>query len=140
MANPAPGFQQHPGYTIELADEPGHVQIRARGVTLVDTRRAVHLREQRHVPVLYVPLADMDMSCFEPTDTSTYCPFKGHARYWNIRVGDELIENAVWNYPQPYDEMLPIADYASFYIDRVDELLIDGQPAERKAPGWTERK
>ena len=36
------------------------------------------------------------------------------------------------------DEMLEIAAYASMYMDRMDQLLIDGAPAERIKPGWTD--
>ncbi len=138
MANPAPGFRKHPDYRIELRPEPREVTIRVAGETLVTTRGAVHLLEQRHAPVLYVPLADMNTAVMRETEHSTYCPFKGYARYWTIRTDAAELENAIWNYPEPYDEMLEIAAYASMYMDRMDQLLIDGAPAERIKPGWTD--
>lgn len=137
MANPAPGFEKYPTYRIELRPEPGEVTIRVGGETLVETRGAVHLLEERHAPVLYVPLADMNSAIMHETDLSTYCPFKGHARYWTIKTSTVDLENAIWNYPEPYDEMTEIAGYASMYMDRMDELLIDGEPAEQHKPGWS---
>ena len=37
-----------------------------------------------------------------------------------MRVGDRVSENAVWNYAKPVEECPDIADYVSFYWDRVD--------------------
>ena len=36
------------------------------------------------------------MQYLEPTEHTSYCPFKGHARYWTIRVGEHSAANAVW--------------------------------------------
>jgi uncharacterized protein (DUF427 family) len=65
-------------------------------------------------------MADVRMDLFTPTDHHTHCPYKGDASYWSIRVGDRVAENAAWAYRDPYREMLAIADYVSFYWDRVD--------------------
>src|SRR5262249_34292398 len=46
--------------------------------------------------------------------------YKGTASYWTIRVGDKISENAVWGYPEPYDEVAAIQDFVAFYWDRVD--------------------
>jgi uncharacterized protein (DUF427 family) len=32
------------------------------------------------------------------------------------------VENAVWSYETPYDDMTPIAGYLAFYADRVDAI------------------
>ena len=54
------------------------------------------------------------------TEHHTYCPYKGTASYWSIAVGDRLSENAVWAYPEPFDEVAALKDYVAFYWDRVD--------------------
>ena len=55
-----------------------------------------------------------------PTDHHTFCPYKGTASYWTIAVGDRVAENAVWGYPEPFDEVAAIKDYVAFYWNRVD--------------------
>jgi uncharacterized protein (DUF427 family) len=61
------------------------------------------------------------------TDLVTHCPYKGDASYWSIRSGARTVENAVWSYEMPYDDMAPIAGYLAFYADRVD--AIEERPA-----------
>ena len=97
------------------------------------------LHEARHRPVYYIPKADLAMEYLEPTDQESYCPFKGHARYWTIVVGDERAENAVWAYDDPYDELPQIKDHVAFYADRVDAISIDGEVQDPVGPGWTDR-
>jgi len=55
-----------------------------------------------------------------PTDHHTFCPYKGTASYWTIKVGSKVTENAVWGYPDPFDEVAAIKDFVAFYWDRVD--------------------
>jgi uncharacterized protein (DUF427 family) len=49
----------------------------------------------------------------------THCPYKGDASYYNITIGDRLIENAVWSYEEPYEAMKAIAGHLAFYPDKV---------------------
>ena len=54
------------------------------------------------------------------TDHHTYCPYKGTASYWTIKVGDKVSENAIWGYQEPFEEVTAIKDFVAFYWDRVD--------------------
>jgi uncharacterized protein (DUF427 family) len=60
------------------------------------------------------------MELLSPTDHHTFCPYKGEASYWTIAVGGRTSENAVWGYPDPYDEVPQLKDLVAFYWDRVD--------------------
>ena len=55
------------------------------------------------------------------TDTSTFCPYKGTARYWTLALADgtELVD-AVWSYEEPFPECGPVAGYVSFWGDDVE--------------------
>ena len=55
------------------------------------------------------------MDLLTATDHTSYCPFKGTARYWSIGAGARRAENAVWAYDEPYDEALPLRGHAEFY-------------------------
>ena len=134
MSNPAPGFEKYPDYQIDLTPEPGTVTLHVAGEVIARSSRAVHLAEQRHAPVLYMPREDLIDGFFESTDHTTYCPFKGTATYLSIRAGDIVLDNAVWCYAEPYDEMEDIRGYVSFYMDRIDDLQIDGASSERHKP------
>lgn len=120
MANPGPGYREHPEHKITVQPYSGQVDIDAHGVPVAASGRALELREATYPPILYLPKSDVRMAQLEPSDHSTYCPFKGHARYWHIRAGDQLIANAVWAYDEPYDEVAMIKDHVAFYRDKVD--------------------
>jgi len=114
------GFKTNPEYKIAFEASPRRVRIQFNGETIADSTGARLLFETRHLPVYYFPRSDVRMDLLRPTEHHTFCPYKGTASYWTIRVGDKSSENAVWGYPEPYDEVDAIKDYVAFYWDRVD--------------------
>ena len=114
------GFKTNPDYRITFEPSPRRVRVKFNGETIADSTNARLLFETRHLPVYYLPRSDVRMDLFAPTEHHTFCPYKGAASYWTIRVGDKSSENAVWGYPEPYDEVDAIKDFVAFYWDRVD--------------------
>jgi uncharacterized protein (DUF427 family) len=117
---PAPGFKTNPDYRITFEPSPRRVRAVFNGATIADSTAAHLLFETRHLPIYYFPRRDVRMDLLQPTDHSTYCPYKGTASYWSIAVGDRVSENAVWGYPDPFTEVAAIEDYVAFYWNRVD--------------------
>ena len=69
------------------------------------------------------------MDLLIPTATTSHCPYKGTATYWNLAVnGAELIDVA-WSYRTPLPESIRIAGLVAFWPEKSDELEveIDGQ-------------
>ena len=114
------GFKTNPDYKITFEASPRRVRVKFAGEWVADSSGAHLLFETRHLPVYYFPRGDVRLDLMMPTDHHTFCPYKGTAAYWTIRVGDRTSENAVWGYPEPYDEVAAIGDYVAFYWDRVD--------------------
>jgi len=119
MPNPAPGFDQHPNYSVVIERSSTRVQVHAGEVLVADSTTPLKLSESNLPQVWYLPLADVDQSLLERTDTSTYCPFKGRASYWSIRTHAGVTEDAIWTYEQPFDECAPLAGYVAFYPNKV---------------------
>jgi uncharacterized protein (DUF427 family) len=95
-------------------------------VVLDSTR--VHLLHETGIPArVYVPLEDLDGGLLERTGTTTYCPFKGDASYWSLRVGERLIEDAVWAYESPLDAAAWLAGFASLYWEKADAWLVEDE-------------
>ncbi len=113
------GFKSNPDYKVALERSPRRVRVKFNGEWIADSNAAHLLFETRHLPVYYFPRADVRMDLLRPTDHHTFCPYKGTASYWTIRVGDKSSENAVWAYPDPFDEVPALKDFAAFYWDRV---------------------
>ena len=113
-------YDKHPGYDVHFEPCPKRLRVMFNSETVADSTRAQYLRESKHLPVYYFPLADVRQDLLVATDHSTHCPFKGDAAYWTVRAGDREAEDAVWTYPMPYDEVAEIKDHVSFYWDRMD--------------------
>ena len=79
-------------------DSPRRVRVMLGGETVADSRRVKLLHEAGHLPVYHFPEEDVHMDLLEESDHTTYCPFKGDASYWSVRVGDNVAENAAWSY------------------------------------------
>jgi uncharacterized protein (DUF427 family) len=118
--NPAPGFKKNPGKLLEIETSPRRVRVRAAGQVIADTTHALLMREGEHTPVYYIPMADVRMDLFQPTDHSTHCPYKGDASYWTLTAGDAVAENVMWAYRAPFDECAAVRDHVAFYWDRMD--------------------
>ena len=114
------GFKTNPDYKIAFEQSPRRVRVVFNGETIADSTNAHLLFETRHLPVYYFPRTDVRMNRLTPTDHHSFCPYKGTAAYWTIKVGDKVSENAVWGYPEPFDEVAAISDFVAFYWDRVD--------------------
>jgi uncharacterized protein (DUF427 family) len=116
-----------PDHPITIEPNPNRVVISAGGRVIADTMNALTLREARYPPVHYIPREDVDMALLEPTDHTTYCPYKGDCSYFSIPIGGERSVNAVWAYEMPYEAVAQIKGHLAFYADRV---AIEEHPAE----------
>lgn len=100
---------------ITIAPAEGTWVVRAGGAVLGESTRALKLREGSYDPVIYFPRDDIAMALLEPTDKSTTCPHKGEASYFSIVTSGATLENAVWTYETPKDDVAQIAGYLAFY-------------------------
>jgi uncharacterized protein (DUF427 family) len=109
-----------PAHRLLAHPFPRRVRAEFAGRTVLDTRHGVLVHESALLPRLYVPETDIDQSLFVPSDHTTHCPFKGDATYRTLRVGDRVVENALWAYPDPVPEASWLAGYASLYWEAAD--------------------
>jgi uncharacterized protein (DUF427 family) len=109
-----------PGHLLWFHPVPQRVRATFAGEVVLDTEGAHLLHETRLLPVYYLPRADVRFDLLESTDTTTFCPFKGHARYWTIRVGDRVAVDAVWGYDDPVEGAPDLAPFVACYWDRLD--------------------
>lgn len=114
------GFKTNPDYKITFELSPRRVRVKFGDETIADSTSAHLLFETRHLPVYYFPKADVRMDLLAPTDHHTFCPYKGTASYWTVSAAGKTAENAVWGYPDPFDEVAAIKDFVAFYWNRMD--------------------
>lgn len=117
-----PVLQPSASHPITVTANPARVVVTVAGRTVADTRDALTLREAQYPAVQYIPRADVDLALLEPSDTASYCPFKGEAGYYSIPVGGDRSVDAVWVYESPFPAVAEIKDHVAFYPDRVDSI------------------
>ena len=117
-----------PHVRIDALRSSRSVRIVHQGVTLADTTRPVLLFETGLRTRYYIPAEDVMMDPLTSSSSETACPYKGTASYWSLKIGDEVIEDLVWAYPDPLPECTAIKGLLCFYDDKVDEVIVDGTP------------
>jgi uncharacterized protein (DUF427 family) len=105
------------GITITPTVEP--LIIRAGGMVLGRTDRALTLHEAGHGAVCYVPRLDVDMNCLEPSLRRSTCPWKGEASYFSVITPQGVLRDAVWSYETPKPSVAALAGHLAFYTDRI---------------------
>ena len=81
-----------------------------RGVTIADSDDTIVV-EGNH----YFPSSAVNMDYMVPSETTTFCPWKGVASYYTINVSGELNKDASWYYPETKDAAKNIQGYVAFW-------------------------
>jgi uncharacterized protein (DUF427 family) len=122
---------------IDARHSSRRVEIRVGGGTVARSIRPLVVFETSLPTRYYLPFGDVHAECLEPSPTVSHCPYKGRARYWSVRVGDVLVPDAAWSYPDPVPEQPKIRDLVCFYTERVD-LVVDGVAQPRTVSPWSD--
>ena len=112
------------------------ISITFNEVVIVDTRRAWRVLETSHPPVYYVPRDDIRHECLIENPRTSYCEWKGLARYLDVRVGDRTAEASAWYYPEPTASFEPIRDHVAFYPARMDACRVDDEEVAPQPGGF----
>ena len=116
-----------PPHRIFFESYPRRLRATIGGHTVLDSVRGRLLHETGLPAVPYVPLEDIDAAVLEPSDTSTHCPFKGDASYRSIRVGDRLVEDAVWLYAEPLEAAPWLRGLGALAWGKADEWWLEDE-------------
>ncbi|MFQ3583174.1 DUF427 domain-containing protein [Chloracidobacterium validum] len=97
------------------------------GQTIAETTRGWRVLETSHPPVYYFPPADIVPDTVVPSQRTSYCEWKGAARYYTVRVGQHVAPDAAWGYPQPTAPFAPLAGHIAFYARAMDACFVDDE-------------
>ncbi len=100
---------------IRITRAPGRWSVRAGGAVLGESDNALELTEGDYPPVIYFPRGDIAMAFLDRTEKTTHCPHKGDANYFSVVTKSTTLENAVWTYESPKDDVDRIKDYLAFH-------------------------
>lgn len=63
----------------------------------------------------YFPRESVRAELLMPSDTTSFCPWKGTASYYSLEVDGKTNADAVWYYPEPKDAAKEIKDRMAFW-------------------------
>lgn len=63
----------------------------------------------------YFPKEDVRTNLLRDSSSTSTCPWKGTARYYDVVVGDETNPDAAWYYPDPKPAASEIRDKVAFW-------------------------
>jgi uncharacterized protein (DUF427 family) len=118
-----------------LAADSREIVVRWGEIEVARTIRAVRVLETAHPPTFYLPWADVVRRLFREAPGSSFCEWKGPARYWSLVDANRNLPSAAWSYPNPLAGAEAIADCVAFYASRV-EATVDGQPVIAQPGGF----
>jgi uncharacterized protein (DUF427 family) len=106
------------------------------GRTVAETRRGLRVLETSHPPTYYFPPEDVDSELLRPGDGSSWCEWKGRARWFSVVVGDDRRERIAWCYPDPTPDFVSLRDFPAFMASLADECRVDGELARPQRGGF----
>ena len=132
------GIVSHPRdpfHRIDVLASSRHVRLELDGHLLAESTRPRLLFETLLPVRFYLPAEDVRGE-LRPSDTRTWCAYKGEASYWSVVLGDTVVPDLVWSYPQPRLDAEPVRDLLCFFDERVD-VVLDGTRRDRPITPWS---
>ena len=119
---------------VERVD--ARVTIDLGGIRILDTTDVVRVLETSHPPVYYLPIADFEDGALMPAPGSSFCEWKGAARYLDVRGASCVVARAAWNYPDPAAGFGLLADRVAVYAGEMDACEVAGERVEPQPGGF----
>jgi uncharacterized protein (DUF427 family) len=125
----SPGHQKWPDHKVAERHIGVSVKVEAGGDEIADSSDVIRVEEDDQPARYYFPRSDVKTAMLERSSTTSNRPFKGTASYFNLRLGDRKLRDAVWTYEEPYEEHRDLKDRLAFYDDKIKEIHVKPQPA-----------
>ena len=78
----------------------------------------------------YLPKTSVNWENTKESTTTSSCPYKGMAEYYDVVVRGKEHKDAIWWYKYPTPESVAVAGRVCFYNEKVD-VWVDGVLQER---------
>ena len=119
---------------VEATSE--RVVVRLGGAVIADTTDVVRVLETSHPPVYYLPRAAFADAVLSKAAGSSFCEYKGAAKYLSLRAGDASAERSAWYYPTPSRGYEALVDRIAVYPGAMDSCEVNGETVEPQAGGF----
>ncbi len=122
-----------------IAEDGREIVVRLGSIEIARTRRARRVLETASPPTFYLPRGDVRMDLLAPADGTSFCEWKGAARYLSVVTPARRLDAAAWWYPAPLSGFEWLEGHIAFYPQHL-ECLVEGARAQpqpgRFYAGW----
>ncbi|OTA90865.1 hypothetical protein M434DRAFT_397641 [Hypoxylon sp. CO27-5] len=128
---------------VDVLHSSRQLEVRVAGVLVAQTSSAYHLYETGLPCRYYIPATAVNRTRLADSKTTTACPYKGVANYYDVEVEDPggqrtKVKDLVWYYKTPTLECANIAGFLCFYQEKEEvEFKLDGTVLPRPKTPWT---
>ena len=123
-----------PFHRVDIVHASRNVRVELDGEVLAESS-APYLLFEPPLPVrYYLPASDVRTDLLRPSDTRTFCAYKGQASYLSYGETADL----AWTYPAPLREAAEVTGRIAFFNERAD-VVVDGARLERPITPWSPR-
>jgi uncharacterized protein (DUF427 family) len=126
---------REPFHRVDALASSRHVRLERDGELIAESARPVLLFETLLPTRYYLPAEDVRVP-LEPSDTRSWCAYKGAASYFSPVLGGRPIPDLAWTYRAPLREAAPVRDLVCFFDERVD-VVLDGERRPRPVTPWS---
>lgn len=119
-----------------LQPVPQSIRIVFGGHTIALTDAAWRVLETSHPPVYYLPPSAFVAGALEPAQGSSFCEWKGLARYWSIRSGGLVAQRAGWSYPTPSPAYAALRDHVAVYAGAMQACFVGDEQVTPQPGGF----
>ena len=110
-----------------LESVPWRIRVIHRERTVAEAPYALRVLETSQPPAYYIAPEFVDLQLLEPSETTTYCEWKGWASYADVVVDGHRAADAAWRYDRPSQGYRGLEGCYAFYAQRLDQCLVDDE-------------
>lgn len=126
-----------PHKRIDILESTRHIEVIVLGEKVADTYRPVLLFETGLPVRYYFPVMDVRRDLLIDSDKISGCAYKGKAKYYSVKVRNQVAQDIAWYYQYPALETIKIRGRIAFLNERTDALYVDGEKQERPKTVWS---
>lgn len=106
---------------------PESVRIVLGGEVIAETASAWRILETTHPPTYYLPPGAFRPGVLTPRPRTSFCEWKGVARYLSVTGGGRTEVDAAWTYPDPTAAYVALRDHVAVYAGRMEACFVGGE-------------
>ena len=114
----------------------GEITVELGGEVIAATRQGWRVLETSHPPTYYLPRSAFRDGVLRPAPGSSWCEWKGRARYFDLVTAAKVARHAAWNYPDPAPGFEAIRDAVAVMAADVDRCTVNGETVVPQEGGF----